>query len=319
MLILNEDDIQALITVPEAIETLRAAFRAQDGGQATNRPRERVRSGGGAVTLHLLGAAVETEGVTGFKAYTSGPGKVRFSVTLYNSQTGDLLCMMEADRLGQVRTGAATGLATDYLARKGVATVGVYGSGYQAETQLEAVCAVRKVIAVQVYSRSAERRKQFAARMTERLSIPVDSVESPEVAADANVLITATTARTPVLMREWIKPGTHINAAGANNLARRELADEVVRDAALVVVDSREQAVREATDLVLPVERGWLYWERVRELREIVAESRPGRRSPQEITLFKSLGIGLEDVAVGAYVYKKALEQGRGRQVRFLP
>src|SRR4051794_38186509 len=180
MLILNEDDIQPLITVREAIDVLRAAFAAQDAGHATNRPRDRVRTPGGALTLHMLVAALETEGVIGFKAYTAGRSKVRFMVALFASDTGQLLCLMEADRLGQIRTGAASGLATDIMARDDATTVGVFGAGYQAETQLEAVCTVRRVRHALVYSRNEERRQQFADAMSERLGIEVRAAEKPE-------------------------------------------------------------------------------------------------------------------------------------------
>jgi ornithine cyclodeaminase/alanine dehydrogenase-like protein (mu-crystallin family) len=239
-------------------------------------------------------------------------------VVLYSSTTGELLAMIEADRMGQLRTGAASGLATRFMAREDASTVGIFGSGYQAETQLEAVCAVRSIERAVVYSRDKEKRERFASCMSERLRTQVEAANSPEDAADADVIITATTAREPLLRGEWLKAGCHLNAAGANSLARRELDDEVVRSAAIVVVDSRDQALREASDLISPLERGWLTLESIRELREVVSGARPGRTSAQEVTLFKSLGIGLEDVAAGALVYQKAIEQAAGTRVPFL-
>ncbi len=318
MLILYENDVTSLLTMTEAISELERAFGAQDAGQATNRPRDRVRTPGGAVTLHMLGASLETEGVIGFKAYTSSRQGARFLVMLYDSDSGAPLCMMEADRMGQLRTGAATGLATKLMAREDATTVGVYGSGYQAQTQLEAVCAVRDVKLAMVYSRNAESREKFAREMSERLGIDVRSVDKPEEVAHADILVTATTAREPVLMGDWLQPGVHINAIGANNLTRRELDDEVVHKANAVVLDSREQALKEAADIVSPLERGWITWERLWELREVVSGARRARTNPDDITLFKSLGLGIEDIAVGAFVYKKAVEQGVGQQVRFL-
>jgi alanine dehydrogenase len=318
MLMLSEQDVERLLTIKEAIGVLVRAFRVQDEGQAMNRARERVRSPGGAVTMHLLGAALGTEGVIGFKAYTSSRQGVRFMVMLYDGDMGVPLCLIEADRMGQIRTGAATGLATQLMARPDAATLGIYGSGYQAETQAEAVCAVRSIREVWVHSRSEEKRDKFARQMSERLGISVKGVEDPKQAAQADVVLTVTTAQQPVLMGDWLRPGVHVNAVGANNLTRREIDDAVVRRAAAVVVDSREQALREAADLVSPMERGWLVWERVWEIREVVSGARQGRSSPEDVTLFKSLGIGLEDVAVGAFVYKKASEQGLGENINFL-
>lgn len=317
MLFLTENDVDNLITMPETIEALERAFNAQDSGHATNRARDRVRVSSGVV-LHVLPAGFDAEGVVGFKAYTSSRTGARFLVVLYSSTTGQMLAMIEADRMGQLRTGAASGLATRYMATESASAVGLFGSGYQAETQLEAVCAVRKIKHAFVYSRSQDKRDRFASLMSERLDIEVKPTDNPEEAAGADIVITATTAREPVLKGEWLKVGCHINAAGANSLARRELDDEAVKRAAIVAADSREQALREAADLISPLERGWLTLESVRELREVVTGARPGRTSGDQITLFKSLGIGLEDLAAGALVYRKAIEQGVGTNVPFL-
>ncbi len=318
MLVLKEHEITGLVCMEEAIDTLEGAFQAQDAGLATNRPRDRVRAPGGSAVLHMLGAALEHEGLIGFKAYTTARGGAYFLLMLFSSDTGAPVAMIEADRLGQLRTGAATGLATRLMSRLDAYSVGIYGSGYQAETQLEAVCAVRSITSAVVYSPHKEKRDAFAARMSERLHVDITSVNRPEDAAEADILVTATTSREPVLLGEWLSAGIHINTIGANNLNRREIDDEVVRRADAVVVDSREQALKEAADLISPMERGWLTWERVRELREVVSGARSGRSSREDITLFKSLGIGLEDIALGGLVYRKAIAAGLGSQVSFL-
>ena len=319
-LILREADIDRLVTMADMIACLDEALRAQAAGTATNEPRRRVRVPGG--TLHVMSAALPTLGVLGFKAYTGFRPKTRFLVTLYDSTSGALLALIEADRLGQLRTGAATGVATDYLARRPAAderlTLGCFGAGYQAETQVEAVCAVRPIAQVRVYRPTPEKREAFAVRIHERTGIAATAVADPAAAADSDILITATTARDPVLEAAWVRPGAHINAAGANMLFRRELPDALVGRADRVIVDSREQARHEALDLIMPVERGLLYWERVVELREVVGGAAPGRTSEQEITLFKSLGLGLEDVAAGALAYRRAVEHGVGEQIALL-
>jgi alanine dehydrogenase len=322
VLILREADIAELVTVPDMVEALEVAFHDQGSGQASNEPRRRVRAPGGGA-LNLLGAALPGQGVIGFKAYTSFRPKVRFMVSLYDRNDGRLLALIEADRLGQLRTGAASGLATRHMARQappgGGFVVACYGAGHQARTQVEAVCAVRPVTCLRVYSPTPAGRESFAEEMTAALGIPAEAAPTGEAAAaDADIIITATTSREPVLRAAWLAPGVHINAVGANMLARRELDDSVVRWAGRIAVDSIEQAKLEATDLIAPWERGMLYWEKLIELRQIVAGHLPGRVNDSEITIFKSLGIGLEDVAAGALAYRKALEAGVGEEISFL-
>ena len=295
---------------------------------SASRARARPRTNPAAVcapgggTLHLLAAALPAQGVLGFKAYTGFRPKTRFMVALYDSKDGRLLALIEADRLGQLRTGAASGLATRYMARPAPpdrpVVLGCYGAGYQARTQVEAVCAVRPVGRVQVYSPTPDKRERFAAEVGAALSVPTAAVDKPEAAADADIIVTATTAREPVLRAEWLAPGVHINAAGANMLLRRELDDSVIRAAGRIAVDSADQARLEASDLIGPWERGLLYWEKLVELRRIAAGQVPGRTTDQEVTVFKSLGIGLEDVAAGALVYRKARVAGLGEEVSFL-
>lgn len=251
----------------------------------------------------------------GFKAYTTSRNGAHFLFLLYGGD-GRLLAIMEADRLGQVRTGAASGVATKYMARKEAATIGIFGTGWQARSQLPAVCAVRSIRQVKAYSRNAERRQAFCREMSETLNVEVIPVEDPEEAVkEADILITITTAKEPVLKGVWLQPGVHLNVAGSNFAQKRELDEEAVRRSALIVVDSKEQARIESGDLLVPIERGLLRWEDVHELGEVVAGRLPGRRSDQEITLFKSNGIALEDVAVAWRVYERAKAEGFGQEL----
>jgi ornithine cyclodeaminase/alanine dehydrogenase-like protein (mu-crystallin family) len=252
----------------------------------------------------------------GLKAYATVRGSAKFVVLLFSTETGALLAVIEADRLGQMRTGAASGVATKYLARPDADRVGCYGTGWQARSQLEAVCAVRRVREIRVYGRDPERRARFAEEMTSGLGVSVTAVERPEAAArDASILVTITGSKTPVLEGRWIAPGAHVNAAGSNALQRAELDVEAVRRAGLVVTDSLEQARLECGDLVVPIEQGVIRWEDVRELGEVVAGKRPGRRSPEEITLFESQGVAMEDVAVAARLVARARERQAGREI----
>jgi ornithine cyclodeaminase/alanine dehydrogenase-like protein (mu-crystallin family) len=315
-LLLREEEMQALLSVGDAIEALERTFRAQAEGRAVNLPRQRVRWPGG--TLHVMAAGDLGSGYVGLKAYTAVGGQTRFVVLLFHAESGELLAIIEADRLGRLRTGAATGLATRYLARPDARVVGMIGAGRQAATQLMAVCAVRPIAEARVYSPTPERRAAFAHRMRETLGIPVQAVERPEAAVEgADILITITSAREPVLRGAWLRPGVHLNAAGSNALLRRELDEEAIARADLIVIDSRAQGQIEAGDFLEPLERGRLQWERVYELRDVVA-GRVGRAHPEQITLFKSLGIALEDIAVAAVAYERARAQGAGERIRFL-
>lgn len=317
-LYLTEQDVAELLTMPETIAAIEAVFKAHADGTATNEPRRRVRTAG--ATLHVMSAAIAglgpKGGLLGLKSYSTTRYGARFHVTLYDATTGELLAFIEADRLGQMRTGAATGVATKYLARKNAETVGLYGTGWQARSQLAAVCAVRPIKSVRVYGRREERRLQFCAEMQEELKLEdISSVDHPEAAAEgADIVITITTSREPVCLGSWLAPGTHINAAGGNSVLRCELDDNAIKRASLIIVDSIDQARIEAGELVTAVEKGFLSWERVRELRQVVNKELQGRCNESEITIFKSLGLAIEDIAAAALVYAHAVEQRIGKE-----
>jgi len=317
-LYLTEQDVTALLTMEETLSAVEEVLRLQATGAAANEPRRRLRAAG--AVLQVMSGAVagigEFAGLLGLKAYTVTRSGVRFYVMLFDAGTGELLALIEADKLGQMRTGAASGVATRYLARQDAKIVGIYGTGWQAETQLEAVCAVRQIEEVLVYSRKAERRQSFCSRMGERIGGgSIRPVDKAEEAAEADVLITITSSREPVLEGAWIRPGAHVNAAGGNSVLRRELDDETLVRASLVAVDSLEQARIEAGELIAAVEKGLITWESIRELRYIVAGEMPGRRTDDEITIFKSLGIAIEDIAAASVVYRKATERQAGRKL----
>lgn len=313
-LLLTEADVARLLPMAVALEAVEEAFRWQGEGRLVNRPRVRLPVPGGL--LHVMPAALPEAGVMGLKAYATVRGRARFVVLLFSARTAELLAVIEADRLGQTRTGAASGVATRHLARADAHVVGCYGAGWQARSQLEAVCAVRPVREVRVYSRTPERREHFAVEMAAALGVPVRAVEEPEaVARGAHVLVTITTSRTPVLEGRWLEPGVHVNAAGSNARDRTELDAEAVRRADLIATDSLEQARVECGDLLAAVEQGAVGWDRVCELGEIVAGRRPGRRGPEEITLFESQGVAMEDVAVAARVVERARAEGLGHDL----
>jgi ornithine cyclodeaminase/alanine dehydrogenase-like protein (mu-crystallin family) len=316
-LLITEDEVRRVLTMDLALDAVEQGLRKLALDEAQNIPRARAQTD--HAMLHVMGAAAKSLGVMGAKVYSaSRKGLTRFIAPLFDGKTGELLAILQADYLGQVRTGAASGVATKYMAREDSTEVGLFGTGKQARTQLIAICKVRRVRQAQVYSPNEEHRKQFAAEMSEVCQTEVVPVVRPEqAAAEKDIVITATTSREPVLLGSWLSQGTHVNAIGSNFMGKAELDAAAVRRAASVVVDSKEQARLEAGDFQQPLEDGSLHWADVRELGQVIVGRFPGRKHAQDVTLFKSLGIGIEDVAVAARVYARAIEAGLGTRVEW--
>ena len=314
-LLLSETDVRSLLTMRLALEAVEESFRRLADGSGLVQPRRRLNVPGKSY-LHYMAAADSAAGYMGMKIYTTSRLGLRFLVPLFDAQTGDSLALIEADYLGQVRTGAATGIATKFLAREDASSIGIIGTGSQARTQLEAIATVRKIAEIWAYGRDPARRESFAMEMASQLKLRVTPVDSAERAVrGAAIVVTATTSTRPVLEGAWLSPGTHINAIGANFPQKRELDDEAVRRCDRIVVDSREQSKMEAGDLIDTLRDDDSGWGRVRELSEIVSGKSKGRTSANEITLFKSSGIASEDIAVAGRLYEVALERGVGKQV----
>ncbi len=299
----------------EAIAQVEASFLAQERGQAVNRPRQRIFLP--QASLHYMAAALPEEKLIGMKVYTVTPSSMQFVVLLFSAENGHLLALIEADHLGRIRTGAASGVATRFLSRAESRRVGLIGAGRQARTQLEAVASVRKIESARVYCRDETRRRDFCREMQQRLGVTVEPAENAEAAVRSqDIVVTATNAREPVLSGEWLAAGAHVNAIGSNMPNRREMDDGVLARAGLLTVDSIEQARKEAGDLIQGLTSSGRSWEQLVELHEVVARARPGRQTAEEITLFKSCGIAIWDVAVGNYIYRQALQRGAGREIR---
>ncbi len=312
--ILRESDIEKLATMQMALDAVEEAFRLKGAGSAENTPRRRCRLEKGY--LHVMSASLPTLGFAGLKSYTTSQGKAQFLVHLYSATEGKLLAIMEADKLGQLRTGAASGVAARCMARKNCSRLGIIGTGWQARSQLEALCTVLSIEAVAAFSPTTSRLEAFCKEMTAKLGIPVQAAATAEEASrEKDVVVTATTAKEPVLKGEWLAEGTHVTAIGANFLTRCELDVEVVRRSACVIVDSAEQALLESGDLASAAEAGAFFWEDARELSTVVTGDYPGREDDREITLFKSHGIALEDVALAARIYAAATKSKTGEQL----
>jgi len=314
-LLLKESDVRQLLTMDMAISAVEESFQRLADGSAILHSRQRLFVPGGSY-LHYMAAADTRRGYMGLKIYTSSREGLRFIVPLFNAVSGELLALIEADYLGQMRTGAASGIATRLMAREDATKVGLIGTGLQARTQLLAIAQVRNIERVRVFGRDPARRANFSAGMAEQLKIPVDSVETAEAAVrETDIIVTSTTASQPVLHGQWLRPGVHINAIGANFPQKRELDGSAVFRADIIAVDSREQAKIEAGDLIQAFEGDPARWDSVRELAEIAAGRTPGRAHPNDITLFKSNGIAIEDVVTASRVYEKATEMKIGQQV----
>jgi ornithine cyclodeaminase/alanine dehydrogenase-like protein (mu-crystallin family) len=311
-LYLTEDDVAELLTMDTALEAVEEGFLHLAEGTASNFPRHRLPNGGGA--FNFMAATAPGLGVMGLKVYGVGAGRPRFLVYLHDTGTGELIALIEASGMGKVRTGAASGVATKYMAREDASTVGMIGSGYQASTQLEAVCKVRGVTGARVFSRTRENRERLASEMERRLGIEVRPVESGrECVEGADIVNVITSASKPVLLGEWLSPGVHVNAAGNNHWMKQEIDYDAVRRSGAIVTDDVEGAKIECGDLVYAVDRGITSWDRVRSLSDIVTGKIAGRSSEEEITLFESQGVAVEDIAVGIRVYRMALERGLGQ------
>lgn len=316
-LVLREAEVRSLLAMTDTVYVLEEAFSAFAQGTATNRPRTRIMLANGI--MHLLAAAAPELGVMGFKTYTVFREGVRFVVMLFSSQDGQLLAIIEADWLGRIRTGATSGVATKYLARPDASVVGMIGAGTQAHTQLMGVCAVRQVNTVYVYSRRLHECDLFCTQMSRERGIEVRPVASAKLAVeDADIVITATTSPEPILFGEWLKPGCHINAIGSNWPNRREIDPLTLQRSNLIVTDSKEQALAEAGDLIMPANEGLLDWGNVYDLADVVAGSGPQRETPDDITLYKGIGIALEDIVTAYHVYALARQQGVGQELDLL-
>ena len=315
MLLLNEQEVRDLLPMDECIDVLDAAFGEWAAGTVSNMPRYRLPLMRGA--QQVMAGMSSDAGATGLKTYVSGTqGSSRMVVLLFSAEDGAPLAMLAANALGQIRTGAASGVATRHMAQADAATVAVIGSGYQARTQLAAVAAVRPIEHALVYSRNQERREAFAQRMSQSLGMDVRPAESAhEAVAEAAVVCAVTNSREPVFDGGSLAPGTHVNAAGSNHWMRREIDETTIRRSDIVVVDEIEDAKIECGELIWAAERRAFRWENAVELRDVVAGRVAGRPSPEAITLFESQGLAMEDVVAGMHVYRKAVQNGIGREV----
>jgi alanine dehydrogenase len=307
-LYLTESDVAELLTPADAVEAIEACFRRMATGSVENRPRYRLGLDSGA--LAVMAASDRELGFAGAKVYAGFSEGARFVVLLFRADAPELVAVLDADKLGQLRTGAASGVAARHLAKSAARSLGLIGCGWQAESQLAAIRVVLPELErVVAYCRTEENLRAFCdANGAE----PGESHQDP---AECDVVVTVTSSRDPVLRGEWLQPGALVCAVGANDGRRRELDNVVLERAAFVCCDSLDDAKLESGDLIEPVESGVLDWLEVHELQEVVAGEVAGRQSDDDIVVFKSNGLAAWDVAVAAAVVERAQAAGAGVEV----
>lgn len=303
-LYLTEAEVERLLTPTDAIVAIEDCFARQGRGEIDNRPRTRQKVHGGVFAV--MSAVDHGRHLAGVKSYAWVPGGTPFVVCLFDIQIGELKAVIEADKLGQLRTGAASAVAAKHLAREGASSLGVLGCGWQAESQ---VLCIREAVAIErvvAYCRTEESLAKFCEK------VGAEAGESHRNAGEQDIVVTVTTSRDPVLRGEWLKPGALVCAVGANDPRARELDNGVLERASFVCCDSIEQAKLESGDLIEPIEQGLLDWLEVHELQEVVVGEMQGRQADDDIVLFKSNGLAAWDVAAGALALERAREQGVG-------
>ncbi|ALV63056.1 Ornithine cyclodeaminase [Thermococcus sp. 2319x1] len=325
MLLLSRSDLEKLLSMREVIESVERAFLELYNGKAKVPLRimiEIEKYNGFILYMPSFLGDSEALAVKVVSLYPENTKKglptVLASILLNDPKTGVPLALMEGTYITAMRTGAASGVATKYLARKDSKIVGIIGAGVQARTQLWAVYEVRDIEKTLVYDINPENAKKFAEEMSKKFGIEIKTVESAKEAVEkSDILIVATTAREPVVKGEWIREGTHINSIGWVGRNARELDSETVRRSKLVV-DSKEGALNESGDIIIPMKEGVIEESHIyAELGEIVAGVKKGREDNKEITLFKSVGLAIEDAITAKLAYEKALERGVGTNVEF--
>lgn len=323
VLLLTRSEIKSAVTLVEAIEAVERGFAEYSLGKVEMPPRTVLSPLNGWVGI--MSAYMREYQALATKVVAVYPENVKFNfpstvaILIYSDpSTGMPLAVMDATYLTALRTGAASGVATKYLAVKDASILTIIGCGVQAETQLEAVTTVRDIDVVNVYDINRLISEKFAKRMGEKLKLNVESFENSEKAVkNAEILVTATTSKTPVVMGAWIREGCHINAIGAQGVEMREFDDDVIKNSK-IIVDSRSSALKEAGDLAIPLKERLVNPSRIAEIGEIILGKKEGRSSPVEITFFKSVGLAVQDCIVAKIVYEKSLDQGLGKEIEFL-
>ena len=313
-LFLKDEDVAQCVTMDAMLEAIESMQRQYGDGQAHNMTRRKIIADSGM--LSVMGGGLFHQGLLGVKTYTVVKGAYSFQVSLYDANTGELLLYTQANRLGQLRTGATTGVAVKHLANPEDATVGIIGTGGQAPTQLEALSKVRGIKKIKAYSRTQERREEFARRMADTMGVEVSAVTSNEDAVrDCDIVLCIAATMDPVVEAHWLKDGSTLIGAGPTTWRAREVDEAVITRAGKLIVDSTEQAAIEAGDLCSAVDKGIIQWSKVHELRHVVSGAVTGRDGNDQVVYAKIMGTGVADVAAAKLAYDSAKAAGLGTEM----
>lgn len=316
-LVLKESEVASVLTMADGVRLVEESFRQHAAGATTLAPRLVMKLEGDAGNFRVMAAIVPGMGGFGLKTLTGTPGKrapesTYFAMLYFDVATGALLSIMPGTHITGIRTGAASGVATRYLAREDARVLGLFGAGFQGRNQVAAIREVRDIQSVKIFDVSSGAAESLASALRDDGLEAIVSSSPEEVVRGSDVIASATTAKEPPILGAWLEPGVHVNAAGANAPVKREIDPEGFARAR-VVVDFREQVLGEAGDLMHAIESGAIVPEDVAvELGEVVTGAAPGRTTDDEITLFKSVGVAIEDIAVASHVYEAAKEKGLG-------
>ena len=313
-LLISESEVKQVLSIEAAIPVIEDVFRMAGTRNVENPPRTRMVLPKGA--LHFGAAALHSRNLVGFKlvAHFGKAGGARNF--LYDMNTGELLAIVQASAITKMRTSAATAVAVKHLSAPGASVVGMYGTGRHAETQLQAICAVRRIRAAHVYSRTPEKREAFIRRMSERLEIDVVAMQAPEhVPREADIIVTITNSVEPVLRGDWIKRPALVVGAGATRWYAREIDATIIQKAKLIVVDEKQVAMTDGGSLLWANSHGLLRWDQVEELGDVVAGRVELPELSSGIIFFESHGVAIEDVAITAQAYELARARGLGREI----
>ena len=316
-LFLKDEDVAQCVTMDAMLGSIETMQSQYGEGRAHNLTRRKIIAESGM--LSVMGGGLFHQGLLGVKTYTVVKGSYSFQVSLYDADTGQLLCYTQANRLGQLRTGATTGVAVKHLANAGEATVGIIGTGGQAPTQLESVLKVRGVRGIKkikAFSRNQERREEFARRMTDAMGVEVAPASTNEEAVrDCDIVICIAANMEPVVEGAWLKDGSTVIGAGPTSWRAREVDEATIARAGKLIVDSTEQAAIEAGDLCSAVDKGLLQWSKVHELRHVVSGVVTGRDNKDQVVYAKIMGTGVADVAAAKLAYDSAKAKGLGTEI----
>lgn len=301
---IKEKNVQEILDVKTTIDLLEEAMKSLSTGKGFNSPRKRLPTSYSGGNLHFMAASWPEKGIAGHKSYVVTKGKATFVVLLYSTEGEGLLAIIEANLLGQIRTGAASGLASKYLANKSSKKLAIIGSGFQALTQIEAINSQFNLEQINVYSKTKENRENFSNKMSKKLNIEVKPFDSSEEATeDCDIISLITNSSIPVITEKQINAGIHINAAGGNSWLRSEISSNALNKFDFVSCDDLEQAKTECKELMEATEKGIISWNNVNELSSVIDGKITGRKKSQDITLYESLGIAIQDIAAAKYLY----------------